>query len=73
MEKTTPAWLSEATWTRVRHAPEGPADDLPYVTHEGVWKEPLFGMNLRCYRLSNGQAVFHTEDFDAFMDRMLEA
>jgi hypothetical protein len=40
-------------------------DDIPHATHEGVMD--LFGHKLRCYRLSNGKAVFHADDLTEFL------
>lgn len=38
---------------------------LPTVTHSGEMH--LGGLRLRCYRLSDGQAVFDADDFKAFL------
>lgn len=38
---------------------------LPVATHEGVLE--LAGHKLRCYRLDNGQAIFHAEDMQALI------
>lgn len=40
--------------------------DVPYATHSGVLE--IAGKSLRCYRLSNGQAVFHADDLNDFFD-----
>lgn len=42
--------------------------DLPHVTHEGAFT--IFGKTLRCYRLSDGSAVFNADDFEAFFNDM---
>lgn len=39
-------------------------DGIPVATHEGVLE--IGGHKLRCYRLSNGQAVFHADDVHEF-------
>lgn len=44
------------------------SDDIPHATHEGEFT--IFGKTLRCYRLSNGEAVFNGGDFEAFMAAM---
>ena len=44
-----------------------PADsDLPYVTHSGVLR--IGDHTLKCFRLSNGEAVFDAEDFERFFE-----
>ena len=48
-----------------------PVDDgLPYATHEGSFE--LFGQAIRCYRLNDGKAVFHADDFRSFLSMWLE-
>lgn len=44
--------------------------DLPFVTHEGVLE--VAGHKLRCYRLSDGKAIIHEEDFYSFFDELGE-
>lgn len=39
------------------------SDGVPVATHEGVFK--LGELSLRCYRLSDGRAVFHADDMRA--------
>lgn len=39
-------------------------DDLPYATHSGVLN--IFGLDLKCYRLSDGRAVFDADDINRF-------
>jgi len=39
---------------------EESGDGIPYATHEGILE--IVGKKLRCYRLSNGQAVIHADD-----------
>lgn len=48
---------------RAAPEPEAVIDSL-YATHEGVFE--LGGLQMRCYRLSNGQAIFNADDFEAF-------
>lgn len=38
------------------------SDGLPYATHSGILK--IFGVQLRCYRLNDGRAIFDADDFD---------
>jgi hypothetical protein len=38
--------------------------NLPHVTHSGVLK--IGDHSLKCFRLSNGQAVFDADDFENF-------
>jgi hypothetical protein len=42
---------------------------LPHVTHEGVFE--IMGHKMKCFRLSNGQAVFEKEDFERFCEVVL--
>jgi hypothetical protein len=39
-------------------------NDLPFATHSGVLT--IGDYSLKCYRLSNGQAVFDGDDFENF-------
>lgn len=48
--------------------PPDDISDLPYATHEGVLN--LLGMDLKCYRLSTGQAIFDAEDMEKFFEMM---
>lgn len=43
----------------------GSADYIPYATYEGVCS--FFGETLRCYRLSDGTTVFHSEDVERLL------
>jgi hypothetical protein len=47
--------------------PDG--SDLPHATHSGVLT--LFGKTLRCYRLSDGRAVFDADDFRDFFEGLI--
>lgn len=40
-------------------------DDMPHATHSGVME--VMGHKLRCYRLSNGMAVFDADDVTRFL------
>lgn len=48
--------------------PEPDDSGLPYATHKGVLE--LFGVKLRCYRLNDGRALFHADDFHALLNMM---
>lgn len=37
-----------------------------FATHEGVWH--FGGHEIRCYRLSDGQTVFHADDVEKFFE-----
>lgn len=41
---------------------------VPFVTHSGVLK--IGEHSLRCFRLSNGEALFDAEDFEKFFSEM---
>lgn len=59
-----PAFFNGVTWEAV--PPSGKdSEGLPFVTHQGVFE--LLGHRLRCFRLSNGQAVFEQEDFEKLL------
>ena len=45
-----------------------PKDGTPFATHMGVLT--MFGISMRCYRLSNGITVFNAEDFERFWGAM---
>jgi hypothetical protein len=49
--------------------PDPIEDNLPYATHSGVLK--IGDYSLRCYRLSNGQAVFNADDFEKFFSEII--
>lgn len=58
--------LDGVQWKEIVAHPQHSEDDgLPIATHEGVFEMADFSM--RCYRLSNGQAVFNADDFKAFL------
>jgi hypothetical protein len=51
-------------WIPVDGACAGGDTDLPYATHSGVLK--IGAMELRCYRLNTGMAVFEADDVNKF-------
>jgi hypothetical protein len=54
--------LDSVSWTAV--APVAPdPEGLPTVTHEGTLE--IFDHKLRCYRLNDGRAIIHADDFRA--------
>lgn len=64
-----PMMLQGVIWVAVpqseQHAQRlADGDKLPHVTHEGVFE--IMGHKIKCFRLSNGQAVFEQEDFARF-------
>lgn len=44
--------------------------ELPYATHSGVLK--IGDIELKCYRLNNGMAVFDADDIENFFDNLFE-
>jgi hypothetical protein len=62
---TIQALLDSVSWTKIDGAQRGD-DSTPAATHEGVLD--IAGHRFRCYRLDNGQAVFHADDINAFLD-----
>lgn len=59
-------WV-QTTGSSADNKPTGDKDEL-YATHEGVFE--ILGQKMRCYRLSNGQAVFNADDFEAFFSTL---
>lgn len=55
--------LQNVEW---KECPPQDPGDLPHATHEGVLR--IAGIDLRCYRLSNGQAIIHADDMAQFFD-----
>ncbi|PRH37745.1 hypothetical protein [Burkholderia gladioli] len=53
------AAMRDVQWRDLNSTPVD--SDLPYATHEGELY--LGNERIRCYRLSNGQAIFHADDF----------
>jgi NOL1/NOP2/fmu family ribosome biogenesis protein len=53
---------NEANWVEVEGVP--PTDGSLYATHEGSFK--IGEIEMKCYRLSDGQAVIDTESMNAF-------
>ena len=43
-------------------------DDIPKVTHESEME--MLGVKLRVYRLDDGRAVIHADDFHALLAKM---
>ncbi len=41
-------------------------EDLPKTTHEG--KTTIFGIEVRTYRLDDGRAVIHADDFHKLIE-----
>lgn len=69
MSTPIPPILSAVEW-KEEPMPEQNDSDLPYATHSGVLN--LFGHELRCFRLSDGKAIFHADDFEKFMEDWLQ-
>ena len=69
-----PMFLNGVKWEAVpaneshlQRMADGPG--LPHVTHEGVFE--IMGHKMKCFRLSNGQAVFEKDDFERFCEACL--
>ena len=56
------AMLNQIEWTE--SGEQQPSGELPHVTHSGVLE--IAGARLRCYRLSDGRAIFDADDFNDF-------
>jgi hypothetical protein len=61
-----PAFLRDVQWQETDSKPQ--EGGLPYATHSGVLD--LCGHTLRCYRLSDGRAIFDADDFTAFWNSL---
>lgn len=64
-------WLNSVDWKPTDEESLADGSGLPYSTHHGIWTDPLFGIAMRCYRLSDGREIIHADDFDAFMEKFL--
>lgn len=71
MSDPTKTWLANVEWTPKEPSDEDVSSGMPYATHSGIWNEPFFGMKMRCYRLNDGRAIFHADDFNTFMKHFL--
>lgn len=60
--------LATVNWQHIDDQADEP-DEL-HATHHGVLE--IAGACLRCYRLSNGQAVIHKDDLEAFLFASVE-
>jgi hypothetical protein len=58
--------LDTVEWVATNNEQSQGNDGLPHATHEGVLS--IGGMRLRCYRLSDGMAVFDADDVKKFFD-----
>jgi hypothetical protein len=45
-------------------------EDIPKATHEGT--ATLFGVTVRTFRLDDGRAVIHADDFHKLIDAMFD-
>lgn len=59
------ALLKEVEWIPCDSETSPPDDGTPYATHEGTLE--IFGVSIRCARLSDGQAVFVADDVEALL------
>ncbi len=69
-----PMMLRGVTWEAVPENEQNAqrladGDHLPRVTHQGEFE--VMGHTMKCFRLSNGQAVFEKEDFERFCEAVL--
>ncbi len=68
--------MNEAMLRAVQWGPTGlteadVVDGVPVATHQGVFK--LGDIEMRCYRLSDGMAVFDADDVHKFFGDFLNA
>lgn len=73
MPKTPIEMMLDGTeWIPIPDSPDiGLTDsDIPVATHSGVLE--ISDYSLRCFRLSNGEAVFDAEDFESFFESIGE-
>lgn len=57
--------LEGVTWIPAENEPDPNRPELPFATHSGVLH--IFGTDIRCYRLSDGKAVFDADDFEQLL------
>ena len=64
---TTPSekLLDMVEWVACEVEPSALDPNLPVATHRGVWN--IFGVEVECFRLSNGLAVISADGMNAFM------
>ena len=62
MNPAIKAAMDRVDW-RASPPPADTTGDLPFVTHEGVFR--LGDFKFRCYQLSSGQRLLDADDFDA--------
>ena len=55
--------MNSVAWVKQENQPSE-SGDLPYVTHEGCLS--IGTIKLKCYRLSDGQAIFDADDISRF-------
>lgn len=60
--------LAKVEWKPIEDAHLHDDGTYPYATHEGMFD--FYGVQLRCYQLSNGQRVVNAEDI-AMLGRSL--
>ena len=64
MKRPVDVLLDGVVWKQVSGEVVDQDDGIPYATHEGVLE--VGGLSLRCYRLSDGRAVFNADDLEVF-------
>lgn len=60
-----PAFMQGVQWRPTDAESDG---ELPYATHVGELE--VFGVKLRCYRISTGQAIIDADDMNALFGGM---
>lgn len=69
MKTPMEALMGEIPWELIEAQPTAANGDLPHATHQGIF---LFsGQKIRCYRLSNGEAIFDADDFQDVFGEIL--
>ena len=64
-EKFIEALMRDVDWKKIPPSPdEDYVSDLPYATHEGVFKIGEF--EFKVYQLNNGQRLIDSEDMHRF-------
>ncbi len=58
--------MDQVEFKETGNKPEG---DMPYATHEGLLK--IGDLEFKCYRLSTGQSVIDSDDFNNFLGGIL--
>lgn len=55
--------MADVNWSPTNAKPD--IGSLPFATHEGLLQ--MAGHEFRCYRISTGEIIINSDDFEAFL------